>query len=333
MVYGVDYKPKVSIIVPVYKTEKYLRECVDSLLAQAFADYEILLIDDGSPDCSGEICDEYAAKDTRVRVFHKENGGVSSARNVGLDHARGEWIAFVDSDDWVEKDFLSPLTQENIMVDAIHMGFVKEYPNKQKVLYEPKQMGVVATQDFFSIGTFMSQSVTYFFRKRIVDSCKLRFSQDIAYSEDREFIAKYLLCSRYVAQVKKTPYFYRANTESAIYKRRNYDSCLDDLRVIQHMQDFVERKRMVWLPSASSFFYSMQLDSYLFALALSCRDIPWEKVKRDMQNTLSLLPNVRFEKSQSNLYAMAVSFPALVVYGKRLKIILRQLRSKLQKKD
>ena len=81
--------PKISIIVPVYKVERYLPHCIDSILAQTFTDFELLLIDDGSPDNSGKICDEYAAKDTRIRVFHKDNGGVSSARNFGLDNANG----------------------------------------------------------------------------------------------------------------------------------------------------------------------------------------------------------------------------------------------------
>ena len=87
--------PAVSVIVPVYKAEKYLRKCVDSILAQTFRDFEVLLVDDGSPDKSGAICDEYARKDPRVRVFHKENGGVSSARQCGLDHARGEYTIIV----------------------------------------------------------------------------------------------------------------------------------------------------------------------------------------------------------------------------------------------
>lgn len=82
--------PKISVIVPVYKAENYLHRCVDSLLAQTFEDFEILLVDDGSPDASGSICDEYAQKDHRIRVFHKENGGVSSARQCGIDHAQGE---------------------------------------------------------------------------------------------------------------------------------------------------------------------------------------------------------------------------------------------------
>ena len=99
--------PKISVIIPVYNAESTLRRCVDSVLAQTFTDFECLLINDGSKDKSGEICDEYAIRDSRVRVFHKENGGVSSARNVGLDNATGEWIAFVDSDDWVGRNIWS----------------------------------------------------------------------------------------------------------------------------------------------------------------------------------------------------------------------------------
>ena len=99
--------PKISVIIPVYNAESTLRRCVDSVLAQTFPDFECLLINDGSEDKSGEICDEYAIRDSRVRVFHKGNGGVSSARNVGLDNATGEWIAFVDSDDWVGRNIWS----------------------------------------------------------------------------------------------------------------------------------------------------------------------------------------------------------------------------------
>lgn len=90
----------VSIIVPVYNAEKYLSRCVDSILSQTMKDFELLLIDDGSQDESGRICDEYSEKDARVRVFHKPNGGVSSARNLGIDHAKGKYIIFIDSDDY-----------------------------------------------------------------------------------------------------------------------------------------------------------------------------------------------------------------------------------------
>lgn len=96
--------PELSIIVPVYKVEPYLPKCIDSILAQTFRDFELILIDDGSPDRCGEICDEYAAKDARIVVIHQENRGVSAARNAGMDIARGEYIGFVDSDDWIEPE-------------------------------------------------------------------------------------------------------------------------------------------------------------------------------------------------------------------------------------
>lgn len=97
-----DEIPQMSIIVPVYKTEKYLRRCIQSILSQTFSNFELILIDDGSPDNSGIICDEYAKKDKRVKVFHQKNGGVSNARNKGIEHAQGTWISFIDSDDYVE---------------------------------------------------------------------------------------------------------------------------------------------------------------------------------------------------------------------------------------
>lgn len=99
----------ISIIVPVYKVEPYLRQCVESILNQTYRDIEVLLIDDGSPDRCGEICDEYARKDCRVRIFHTENKGLSAARNLGLIEANGEYIGFVDSDDWIEPDMYEVL--------------------------------------------------------------------------------------------------------------------------------------------------------------------------------------------------------------------------------
>lgn len=96
--------PELSVIVPVYNAEKYLNKCVDSILNQTYRDFELLLVDDGSPDQCGMICEAYAVQDSRVKVIHKPNGGVSEARNVGLDQAKGNYISFIDPDDWVEPD-------------------------------------------------------------------------------------------------------------------------------------------------------------------------------------------------------------------------------------
>ena len=94
--------PRLSVIVPVYKVEKYIHKCIDSILNQTFTDFELILVDDGSPDNCGKICDEYAKRDARIRVIHKENGGLSDARNFGIDAAKGEIIGFVDSDDIID---------------------------------------------------------------------------------------------------------------------------------------------------------------------------------------------------------------------------------------
>lgn len=102
-------KPKISVIIPVYKVEPYLRKCLDSIVNQTYRNLEIILVDDGSPDNCGAICDEYAARDERIQVIHKPNGGVSSARNVGLAAATGEWLGWVDSDDWIEADMYEVL--------------------------------------------------------------------------------------------------------------------------------------------------------------------------------------------------------------------------------
>ena len=110
--------PKISVIVPIYKVEPYLRKCLDSIVNQTYRNLEIILVDDGSPDKCGSICDEYAAKDSRIIVIHKENGGVSSARNAGVSEATGAWIGFVDADDWLEVDMFTYLIENAKDYDA-----------------------------------------------------------------------------------------------------------------------------------------------------------------------------------------------------------------------
>ena len=107
---------KISVIVPVYNVISCISRCIDSLLEQTLTDWELLLIDDGSSDGSALICDDYSSKDKRIKVFHKENGGVSSARNLGIEQASGDWIVFVDSDDWCEPNYLSDFFVENQIV-------------------------------------------------------------------------------------------------------------------------------------------------------------------------------------------------------------------------
>ena len=143
--------PTISVIVPVYNAKKYLHRCIDSILSQTFTDFELLLIDDGSKDKSGAICDEYAVKDNRVRVFHKENGGAADARNVGIANTMGEWLTFIDCDDIIECNYLESISQGfDKEVDMI-VGNENVYYNRT-VLESPEQyylpVGNISIREF-----------------------------------------------------------------------------------------------------------------------------------------------------------------------------------------
>ena len=129
---GIAGQPLVSVAIPVYNVELYLRECLDSICGQTYTNLEIILVDDGSKDSSGSICDEYAAKDSRVICIHKANGGLSSARNYALDRASGAYIMFVDSDDWIDRDTVEYVLRMAISenADIVMWNYIREYENK-----------------------------------------------------------------------------------------------------------------------------------------------------------------------------------------------------------
>lgn len=129
-------RPVISVIVPVYNTEKYLSRCLDSILAQTFIEFEILLINDGSTDNSGKMCDEYSEKDNRVKVFHNHNHGIAYTRNFGLSKVSGEWIVFVDSDDWIEERALSEMLGFIIKENA-DIAFFDFYSNSDIYMSQP----------------------------------------------------------------------------------------------------------------------------------------------------------------------------------------------------
>lgn len=222
--------PKISVIVPVYKAEAYLHRCVDSLLAQTFQDFEVLLIDDGSPDRSGEICDEYARKDSRVRVFYKENGGVSSARNLGLDHVKGEWICFVDSDDYVDRTYIDDL------LSAININYEKELVVQGYKITTPA--GAIVDEKLFESGVVLRDSFIELFSAynlcsfgfpwsklflgEIIRNFNIRFETSVSYSEDLLFVFDYVCHVEKVVFLENTSYFYVDNLNSLTKKVSNF---------------------------------------------------------------------------------------------------------------
>lgn len=212
--------PKISVIVPVYNTEKYLHRCVDSILAQTFTDFELLLIDDGSTDSSGAICDEYAQKDSRVRVFHKKNGGVSSARNLGLDNAKGEWISFVDSDDWIELSMLDEVYKKvcESCSDIVFVDININFPNNKNQYYESFRWKYTP-QD--SLKTYLKQSrlcpCWALIRRSIIEINKIRFPENLTIYEDFYTMVRIVYKSAVIGQIEKTLYNYRMQNSSAIH--------------------------------------------------------------------------------------------------------------------
>ena len=256
--------PKISVIVPVYKAEAYLRRCVDSILAQTFQDFEVLLIDDGSPDRSGEICDEYARKDRRVRVFHKENGGVSSARNVGLDNARGEWISFVDSDDWLDSSFFDHLLTCALIknVNAVLSNFKREIrPNKFIIDCKIGENILVDINSIIMCSIFRGQVFNYLFKKTLIEQNSIHFYDNIRYAEDVLFIIQYLSSIQCIYYTDTAYYNYNSYNFSAT-------SFIPQCYNLNHL--FVAEKIFSYytsMPNLVSFVIEQLVCRYIYFLA------------------------------------------------------------------
>lgn len=202
----------ISIIIPVYNVAPFLQACVDSLLAQSFADFEVLLIDDGSTDGSGRICDDLAGKDPRVVVLHKENGGVCSARNCGIDHARGEFIVFVDADDLVTDDYLEHLMESD--ADMVVLGSQKfgakndaEKPSRRN------DFSIDSLAEHWNTPPVMNYLYCYSwakrFRTRIIREQGIRFNETLFFQEDLHFNMRYYCHAETFTEMPYADYLYR----------------------------------------------------------------------------------------------------------------------------
>ena len=234
-------KPRVSIICPVYKVENYLSRCIESIINQKYKNFELILIDDGSPDKSGEICEKYADKDERIKVFHKINGGVSSARNLGLEQSSGEWIAFVDTDDWLDEDFLNPIESVDDNIELIHQGKKMEYPDTGSKVDKLKHIGVFDTKELLTSSKWSSFCWSFFFKRELVEKNKLVFNEQLKFSEDRLFIMQYAMLSKKMLFVSSAPYHYFINNESVCRSIRDPRTFYNDLVVIESFLEFLQK--------------------------------------------------------------------------------------------
>lgn len=206
--------PTVSIVVPVYNTANYLHKCLDSILAQDYGDFELLLIDDGSTDSSGQICDSYASLDNRVKVYHKSNGGVSAARNFGISQSKGKWVAFIDSDDYVESSYLNNLLNKSVTevpVDLVISNIIVDAPEGTETCYEliVKQDRLYDTLSQLLANVDLmrgSAPMAKLFRLDVIHSNNVLFPEGIKLGEDTCFMFRYLKHSRYIQCTSEVNY-------------------------------------------------------------------------------------------------------------------------------
>lgn len=244
----------ITIIVPVYNTEKYLERCVNSIVNQTYDNLEIILVDDGSTDNSGKICDEYAEKDGRIKVIHKENGGVSSARNLGLNVCSGDYVGFVDSDDTIEPNMYeilyTNLIENNADISICKFAWVKNNCIKKEETNEIEIINANNAICFSLIGEkFAGQLCNKLFKREILKD--IRFDTEIFVYEDLLVLIQYLLKSNKVVYSSICLYNYYLRETSAYHSPFNekqitaYNACLKINELLKNKQEYYKFKPYV----------------------------------------------------------------------------------------
>jgi len=233
--------PRISIIVPVYNVEKYIDECINSIIDQSFKDFELLLIDDGSTDRSGIICDDYSFKDPRIIVIHKENGGQSLARNIGLDNATGDYIGFIDSDDWIHKDMYKLLYDRAIEFDAdiTACNILSINRDNTQIIFCSDPSDYLYDRDSAEKELSLNERFTFSPCNKLYKKClfkNTRFKEGIIF-EDEDLLYKIIHQSNIVYYTGIVYYYYRFNDESTTRKPFTLKR-IDHFKVKQDMYNF-----------------------------------------------------------------------------------------------
>ncbi|MCL6275533.1 glycosyltransferase [Muricauda sp. 2012CJ35-5] len=226
---------KISVIVPIYKIEDYLAQCIESIINQSFQHFELVLVNDGSPDSCPQICDTYAAKDSRIKVVHKENGGLLSARKAGLQNATGKYIAFVDGDDWVDKYYLDVLYKLAVAneADLVVTGHFREFDGKIET-FKPRNTGIYNAQTIKGSilpnaiynGRFCEHDISTYvwnklFRKELLANVLYDVPNDIIMGEDAAITYAYLAISKKLIISSIPVYYYRQRHDSIVKSIEN----------------------------------------------------------------------------------------------------------------
>lgn len=323
-----NQSPKISVIVPVYNVEKYLSRCIDSILEQTFKDFELLLIDDGSKDSSGKICDEYAKKDKHIRVFHKENGGVSSARNLGLNLAVGEWVSFVDADDKIDEKYLYELYENSFNVDFVICGYRQIGIINKTVIYNEAifNMHSYNDQSYFNKSEIESSCLFYcpwrkLFKMEFIQDNNIRFDEGMFLGEDTCFIISYVKYINNIKVIGTSNYIYSLLSAHNKYLMdfssfenhiKLFDFYLSSLEICRDFQYYKIREMMygVYLNKYISYLLTLKLNLFISEIKKYRQTDLFIKIKS------CLFPNYNLRRKL--IYYLTFMFPFIRFYFNKI---------------
>lgn len=264
--------PAITVIIPVYNVDKYLYQCIESVINQTFTDFELLLIDDGSTDNSPDICDYFQSKDMRIKAIHKKNEGVSSARNIGLEQARGEYVCFIDSDDWIDEAYLYDLitSSSSQKCDLSILSSVSyEYYNKKNILrtssYSKNKYSYSEIVDFLIENNFFTLSdggcFSKLFKRKLINIDSQRFLLDNSVYEDTLFVLQYI-CKCNSIKIKRGSFYHyvHRNMQSLSTTIHPYEKYLESGKLGLKVLDELESKYDI---SKDSTFHTKGITKFL----------------------------------------------------------------------
>lgn len=271
-----EKKPLISVIVPIYMIDRYVGLCIESIIAQTYRNLEIILVDDGSKDRCSELCDLYARKDARIKVIHKTNGGLVSARKAGLQQSNGTYITYVDGDDWIGSDFIQSLYTAMYEYDAdiVCAGFSKDIFSKSEPIKEAIPSGVYEgerllflQQNMISYGTFYYPGITTYvwnklFKRSILLEPQNRIDNRITIGEDAAVTYPAIFTSNRVVVIESFSYHYRQREDSMLKTVASYSK---DAQQLKYLSDYM----MKWANSVpAQYNMPLQVEKYILANAI-----------------------------------------------------------------
>lgn len=299
--------PKISVIVPVYNVEKYLIRCVDSILGQTYKNLEIILVNDGSTDESGKMCDRYAKENENIKVVHRKNGGLAAARNSGLDIATGDYIAFVDSDDWIDSDMyewmLSLATENN--ADIVRCGYyidkegekpIPAYECTGKLLYTDEQRRCEMVRDSYKAAS----ACTKLYKREII--ADKRFDETMLANEDWGFNYDLLKNVKNTVYYDLPKYHYFQRSESIMRSKKNIRNRMNIIRVLNYFLESEMANQMVYEYALEGYANHMSGLLYYILISAGSRANEYKEVRKMIvQHRDEILHTIKDEKLKKKI--------------------------------